>query len=110
VNIEVVRKGKRLKDITKIRNITKDIISSYGKNPKSDFLRDASMSSIRNPNEKAKQNPVGESDNKIAVRERAASCITTHNANYFTFGISEYFTNISYVFPTKTEAQGLFLP
>ncbi len=56
VNIQVIQRGKLLKDITKIRNITKDIISSYGENPKSDFLRDASMDSIRNPDEVVKEN------------------------------------------------------
>ena len=39
-------KGLRLKDITKIRNITKDTADSYGSSPKIRFLRDASMESI----------------------------------------------------------------
>lgn len=47
VNIEPVSKGLLLKDITKIENITQDISSSYGQNPKSTFLRDDSMDSIR---------------------------------------------------------------
>ena len=51
VNIKNIKRGKLLKDVTKIRNITKDIVSSYGQNPKSNFLRDASMDSIRNPGE-----------------------------------------------------------
>ena len=46
VNIKNIKRGKLLKDITKIRNITKDIVSSYGSNPKSNFLRDASMYSL----------------------------------------------------------------
>lgn len=71
VNIEVLKKGKRLKDITKIRNITKDIISSYGHNPKSDFLRDVSMDSIRNPEEKVKQISTTDSDYMDAAYMRA---------------------------------------
>lgn len=51
VNIEPVSKGLLLKDITKIENITRDISSSYGQNPKSTFLRDASMDSIRTDGE-----------------------------------------------------------
>lgn len=51
VNIEPVSKGLLLKDITKIENITQDISSSYGQNPKSTFLRDASMDSIRTDGE-----------------------------------------------------------
>ena len=51
VNIEPVSKGLLLKDITKIENITQDISSSYGQSPKSTFLRDASMDSIRTDGE-----------------------------------------------------------
>lgn len=46
VNVANV-KGRRLfKDVTKIKNITQDITSSYGENPKSRFLRDVSMNRI----------------------------------------------------------------
>lgn len=47
INIMPVNKGLLLKDITKIRNVTKDITGSYGENPQSRFLRDASTDSIR---------------------------------------------------------------
>ncbi len=47
VNVKNIKRGKLLKDVTKIRNITEDIVSSYGKTPKSNFLRDASTISIR---------------------------------------------------------------
>ena len=46
INIQPVSKGLLLKDITRIRNITQDTCSSYGKNPKSTILHDVSMSSI----------------------------------------------------------------
>ena len=46
INIEPVKKGLLLKDITQIRNITQDVCSSYGQSPKSTFLRDTSMDSI----------------------------------------------------------------
>lgn len=48
VKVKNIKRGMLLKDVTKIRNITKDIVSSYGQDPKSNFLRDASMDSIRN--------------------------------------------------------------
>lgn len=51
INILNNKKGALLKDVTKIRNVTKDIISSYGENPKSEFLSDTSMDSIRNKGE-----------------------------------------------------------
>ena len=56
VNVKNIKRGKLLKDVTKIRNITEDIVSSYGQNPKSNFLRDASMDSIRSIDKKVKSN------------------------------------------------------
>ncbi len=79
VNIQVIQRGKLLKDITKIRNITKDIISSYGANPKSDFLRDASMDSIRNPDEVVKENDTTATD-KIKRSGRNAQSFTEAEA------------------------------
>lgn len=55
VNVKNIKRGKLLKDVTKIRNITEDIVSSYGQNPKSNFLRDASIDSIRSSEEDVKQ-------------------------------------------------------
>ena len=46
VNIANLNKGKKLHDVTKIKDITQDITSSYGSNPKSRFLRNASMESV----------------------------------------------------------------
>ena len=70
VNIKNNKRGKLLKDITKIKNITQDIVSSYGNNPKSNFLRDASMDSIRNPNEIVKENDSAKSDTvKLSARK-----------------------------------------
>lgn len=71
-NIMNVKRCKLLKDVTKIRNITKDIISSYGETPKSEFLRDASMSIIdegrRNINTKFfLRQPVEETKTLIAM-------------------------------------------
>lgn len=48
VNIKNVRNGKLFKDVTKIKDVTQDIMSSYGENPKSQFLRTSSTNSIRN--------------------------------------------------------------
>lgn len=47
--------GVPFSDIAKIENITQDISSSYGQNPKSTFLRDASMDSIRTDGENIKK-------------------------------------------------------
>ena len=46
INIKNVEKGKLFKDLTKIKDVTQDIMSSYGKNPKSQFLRTSSTKSI----------------------------------------------------------------
>ena len=62
INIENNKNGRRFKDITKIRNATEDIISSYGKTPKSKFLSDTSMVSISRGNENG--------NTKFSMRER----------------------------------------
>lgn len=46
INIKNVGKGKLFKDLTKIKDVTEDISSSYGEIPKSTFLRTSSMDSI----------------------------------------------------------------
>ena len=46
INIINNKRGKRLKDITKIKNITKDMVSRYGANPSYTFLRDTSMNIV----------------------------------------------------------------
>ncbi len=53
INIENNKRGKRLKDITKIESITENMTSQYGKNPSYAFLRDASTISISQNPEKS---------------------------------------------------------
>ena len=53
INLEKNARGYRFKDLTQLKNITQDIASSYGANPKSDFLRDVSMDSIYDTSEKS---------------------------------------------------------
>ncbi len=72
INIENNRRGKRLKDVTKIRNITKDMASQYGDNPKYAFLRDASMDSISDPDEKVNRKSENSSE-----KNREASALDT---------------------------------
>ena len=43
INVKNTERGKLFKDITKIKDVTEDISSSYGSNPKSTFLRTSSM-------------------------------------------------------------------
>lgn len=64
INIENNAKGARFKDVTKIEDVTKDIVSSIGQNPKSKFLSDISMDSIRSSPEN--------SNTKIKKSERDA--------------------------------------
>ena len=47
--------GVPFSDIAKTENTTQDVSSSYGQNPKSTFLRDASMDSIRTDGENVKK-------------------------------------------------------
>lgn len=71
INIENNRKGKRLKDITKIENITKDMTSQYGKNQKYAFLRDASMISIPDSEPKSNSLPKIPQKNLSRIQKRA---------------------------------------
>lgn len=70
VNIENNKNGRRLKDVTKIRNVTKDIISSYGKNPKSKFLSDTSMDSIRNSEPNVKKSRRDSEGNELSQQQQ----------------------------------------
>lgn len=77
VNIKNIKRGRLLKDVTQIKNITQDIVSSYGDNPKSNFLRDASMDSIRgseqNVNEKfSLRTPVEQTKTLVAMHNLTA--------------------------------------
>lgn len=70
VNIENNKMGRRFKDLTQIRNVTKDIVSSYGQNPKSKFLRDVSMDRVSQNGEEVKSSDREVSDPSDAVREQ----------------------------------------
>ena len=54
INIKPTERGLLLKDVTKIENITQDLYSSYGKDPKSVFLRDVSMANVSQNGENVK--------------------------------------------------------
>lgn len=56
INIKNIRKGKLFKDVTKIKDVTQDIMSSYGQNPKSQFLRTSSTNSISETGENTTKN------------------------------------------------------
>lgn len=65
INIVNTERGRLLKDVTKIRNITEDISSSYGNNPKSTFLSDVSNNSIRSTSENS-NTKIKKSEREIA--------------------------------------------
>lgn len=57
INIKNIKNGKLFKDVTKIKDVTQDIMNSYGKNPKFQFLRTSSTDySIPQNQEKATEN------------------------------------------------------
>ena len=65
INIENNAKRARFKDVTKIEDVTKDIVSSIGQNPKSKFLSDISMGSIRSSPENS-NTKIKKSEREIA--------------------------------------------
>ncbi len=81
VNILPVSKGLLLKDITKIKNITEDIRSSYGDNPKSTFLRDVLIEIVHPEKEDVKKlslkKPVEETDKFLALHNKDENSILT---------------------------------
>lgn len=72
INIEPVAKGLKLKDITQIRNITQDVSSSYGRIPKSTFLRDVSVENISQGSEAVKGVETGQRFSYAGERARTA--------------------------------------
>lgn len=69
INVENNKNGRRFKDVTKIRNVTEDIISSYGNTPKSKFLSDTSIVSISPQSvESNSKNPNSKSSNTDTAR------------------------------------------
>ena len=53
--VSALYKRKIVKDVTKIKEVTQDIMSSYGLNPKSQFLRTSSMDNINDPQRNVKE-------------------------------------------------------
>lgn len=82
VNVKNIKRGKLLKDVTKIKNITEDIVSSYGQNPKSNFLRDASMNSIRSTEENVNR--------KFSDRDGSNSAAVSHFGKTFNWNETGY--------------------
>lgn len=77
INIKNTKKGQLFKDITKIKDVTEDTLSSYGENPKSQFLRTSSNNSIsqtsKKDNEKfSLKEPVEERGNLVALHNISA--------------------------------------
>ena len=77
INIEHTSRGLLFKDITKIENITQDISSSYGTNPKSTFLRDASMETVTQEKESVKRK---KSKEEIPTEELLAELVKRYGA------------------------------
>ena len=51
INVKNSKRGKLLKDITKIENVTQNMTSRYGTNPSYAFLRNTYVYSIPNSSE-----------------------------------------------------------
>lgn len=78
VNILNSRHGKLFKDVTKLRNVTKEIHNSYGIEPQSMFLRDTSMSSIYDKNEKVNPSGAKNSSRYVNLRDSSSSSPKKH--------------------------------
>ena len=103
INIKNIKRGKLFTDVTQIKDVTQAIMSSYGKNPKSQFLRTSSMNSIRNPERNVnttnsrsmqKKTDAGKAgkvgwDGRVAVTEATGPNITIDGVTYRLLGLDE---------------------
>lgn len=53
INIADTQRGLLFKDVTKIKDVTKDTLDSYGEKPQTQFLRTSSINSISNTEQKS---------------------------------------------------------
>lgn len=67
INVENMKRGAKFKDITKIKDVTKDTMSSYGQNPKSQFLRTSSIKEIISHEESKHQEKIDKKSLKNGV-------------------------------------------
>lgn len=75
INIKNVKRGKLFKDVTKIKDVTQDIMNSYGENPKFQFLRTSSMDIVSTEGEKV--NP------KFSISDTTGRQLSKEQAEYF---------------------------
>lgn len=77
VNVKNNGRGKLFWGVTKTENITQDIYASYGKNPTSTFLRDASMETVTQEKESVKRK---KSKEEIPTEELLAELVKRYGA------------------------------
>lgn len=75
VNIKNIKRGSLFTDVTKIKDVTKDIVNSYGETPKFHFLRTSSIDNMPQSPENVKRFSM-----KDAVEE-TRDLIAVHNLN-----------------------------
>lgn len=71
VNIKNIKKGKLFKDVTKLKDVTKDIMNSYGQNPKFQFLRTSSMDIISTDEQDSQEKFKGSFKTDLGAADRA---------------------------------------
>lgn len=90
INIKNIAKGKLFKDLTKIKDVTEDIGSSYGETPKSTFLRTSSTNSISKTSQKGNEKfSLGYHAGNLGTAESLTSQSGDHSTG--NFGIGTYF-------------------
>ena len=89
--MKVNNRGKLLKDITQIENITKDMTSRYGESPRYAFLRDVSMPIISQNSDLSSDLKKNSAENDISVQDGTKLSISDSNGKELTKGQQEYF-------------------
>ncbi len=80
INIEKNKRGYRLKDVTKIENITERIVALAGNTPRTTSPNDVSMNSIRQEQEKS-NTKYSQWDEGVSDRELLLDAATEENAS-----------------------------
>ena len=76
INIANIDGRQLLKDITQIRNVSKDVMGQFGKNPHTQFLRNASMDSISESPAKSNKNLLENENVQFSLRSSPVKLTT----------------------------------
>lgn len=85
INIKNIKRGKLFKDVTKIEDVTQDIMSSYGQSPASQFLRTSSMDRITELEEVVKSKSLEGMDVEVDTKTESVAHAPLYSDRDYTY-------------------------